>query len=108
MSTSPRVTAPAMAYVPASIRSGTTVWDAPWSASTPSISIVSVPSPEMRAPIARRSRARSTTSGSRAALTRRVAPRASVAASMAFSVPVTVTPWKAISAPDSFAARAST
>ena len=50
------------------MRSGTIAWGAPWSRSTPSITIVSVPSPAIRAPIALSRSARSTTSGSRAAL----------------------------------------
>ena len=66
---------------------------------TPSTAIVAVPSPAIRAPIARRSRARSTTSGSRAAFSSTVVPRARVAASIAFSVPVTVTVSKTILAP---------
>ena len=72
------------------------------------MTIVSVPAPEICAPIAVSSRARSTTSGSRAAFTSRVVPRASVAASMTFSVPVTVTVSKAMSAPVSREAFAST
>ena len=69
---------------------------------------VSVPAPWIFAPIAVSIRARSVTSGSRAAFTRRVVPRARVAASMTFSVPVTVTVSKTISAPVSLFARAST
>ena len=45
----------------------------------------------MRAPIAMRQRARSTTSGSRAAFSSTVSPSASEAAIIRFSVPVTVT-----------------
>ena len=85
-----------------------TACDAPWSFSTPSISMVSDPAPWIRAPIAVRSRARSITSGSRAALTSRVVPRASEAASMTFSVPVTVTVSNTISPPWSRSAFAST
>src|SRR5262249_4416008 len=62
MATSPRVAAAASAYVPASIRSGITAWLAPWSRSTPSISIVSEPAPRIRAPIAVSSITRSATS----------------------------------------------
>ena len=51
----------------------------------------SVPAPAMRAPIALRHAARSTTSGSRAAFSSVVTPSASVAAIIRFSVPVTVT-----------------
>jgi hypothetical protein len=81
---------PAMAKVAASILSGMTVCSAPWSESTPSISIVSVPAPRMRAPMDERRVARSDTSGSRAQFLRTVVPRASEAAMRAFSVPVTV------------------
>ncbi len=63
---------------------------APCSARTPSTVMRSVPAPPMRAPIAVRQRARSTTSGSRAAFSRTVVPSASVAAISRFSVPVTV------------------
>ncbi len=63
--------------------------------------IVPVPAPSICAPIAARRRARSTTSGSLAALRSRVVPEASVAASIAFSVPVTVMVSKATSAPRS-------
>ena len=70
--------------------------------------MISVPAPVIFAPIPVSMRARSTTSGSRAALTSRVVPRASAAASMTFSVPVTVTVSNPISAPVSRAAFAST
>ena len=66
---------------------------------TPSIVIASVPAPAMRAPIATRQRARSTTSGSRAAFSSTVVPSASVAAIIRFSVPVTVTMSNTILAP---------
>ena len=60
---------------------------------------VSVPTPSICAPIASRQCARSLTSGSRAALRRIVMPRARVAAISRFSVPVTVTDGKVMSAP---------
>ena len=72
------------------------------------MTMVSVPAPVIRAPMALSIMARFVTSGSRAALTRRVVPRASIAASMTFSVPVTVTVSNTISAPVSRSAFAST
>ena len=68
----------------------------------------SVPAPSMRAPIETRSRARSPTSGSRAALSSTVVPSASTAAIIRFSVPVTVTMSLVIRAPLRRLARAST
>jgi hypothetical protein len=59
--------------------------------STPSITIVLVPAPEIWPPIALMQLARSTTSGSCAAFSMTVVPQASAAAIMMFSVPVTVT-----------------
>jgi uncharacterized protein with beta-barrel porin domain len=53
--------------------------------------ITSPPAPEMRAPMATRQLARSTTSGSRAAFSITVSPSARQAAIIRFSVPVTVT-----------------
>jgi hypothetical protein len=53
--------------------------------------ILSVPAPEICAPMATRQLARSTTSGSRAAFSMTVSPVASTAAIIRFSVPVTVT-----------------
>ena len=89
--TSPSVATAAAAHVPTSIRSGTAVCSAPCSGpSTPSISIVLVPAPSTRAPIAVRNAARSATSGSRAALSITVVPVASTAASNRFSVAVTL------------------
>ena len=81
------------------MRSGSTAWRAPLSRLTPSISIVSVPAPLMRAPILFRQSARSTISGSRAGLRIVVRPSASTAAIKAVCVPPTVTFGKAISAP---------
>ena len=81
------------------MRSGSTSYSQAPSRSQPSISIVSVPAPAMRAPIAVRKPARSTTSGSRAAFSITVFPRASVAAIIRFSVPVTVTVSSTMRAP---------
>ncbi len=50
--TSPRVTAPAIRSVPATMRSGMISYSTPCSSSTPSMTIVSVPCPEIFAPIA--------------------------------------------------------
>ncbi len=68
MVTSPPVIAPAIRNVPASMRSGIIVCVAPCNSRTPFTINVAVPSPEISAPIARRSSTRSVTSGSRAAL----------------------------------------
>ena len=95
----PRVAAAAKRYVPASIRSEITVWQAPCSASTPLTVITSVPAPSMIPPIAIKQRAKSTTSGSRAAFSKTVIPRARTAAINRFSVPVTVTVSNNIRAP---------
>ena len=84
--TSPPVIAAAIISEPASIRSGITRCSAPCRRSTPSISITWVPAPEIRAPIAVSIRARSCTSGSRAAFSIVVRPRARTAAIMMFSV----------------------
>src|SRR5229473_2736250 len=73
-------------------------WAAP-RPSTPSIWIVGVPAPRTRAPILLSNSAKSRTSGSRAALLIVVRPRASVAAIIKFSVPVTEILSKWISAP---------
>ena len=59
------------------------------------------PAPEMRAPIAFRHSASSTTSGSRAAFWITVVPSASAAAIIRFSVPVTDTMSMKIGAPRS-------
>jgi len=59
---------------------GITTWSAPWSEVTPSIVIVLVPPPPMRAPMAFKSNAKSTISGSCAALSIMVTPSANVAA----------------------------
>ena len=54
--------------------------------------IVGLPAPEICAPIALRKFARSTTSGSHAALSMTVTPSASVAAIITLAVPSTVEP----------------
>ena len=66
------------------------------------------PAPWMRAPIFTSRSARSTISGSQAALRMMVSPSAREAAIMMFSVPVTVTVSKLISAPCRRLALAST
>ncbi len=53
---------------------------------------VGLPAPEICAPIAFRKSARSTTSGSQAALSMTVTPSASAAAIITFAVPSTVEP----------------
>ena len=72
------------------MRSAMTSWMAPCSAWPPSIVIVLVPAPSMWAPIDMRNLARSTISGSRAAFSITVAPRAAVAAMRRFSVAPTL------------------
>ncbi len=71
----------------------------PESRSTPSTVIVEVPAPVTRAPMRARRSATSSTSGSRAAFSITVVPRASVAAKSTFSVPVTVGVGKRIVVP---------
>ncbi len=90
------------------MRSGMIVCSAPPSSATPSMTIVSSPAPEIRAPMALRRLARSTTSGSRAQFSSTVVPRASTAAISTFSVPVTVGMSKRKRVPTSRSARAST
>jgi hypothetical protein len=82
--------AAATANVPASIRSGMIACSIGWSSSTPSIVMIGVPAPEIRAPILLSTSASSSTSGSRAAFSITVRPRASAAAIIRFSHPVTV------------------
>ena len=74
----------------------------------PSISIMLSPAPLILAPIAVSAFARSTTSGSLAAFSRTVTPFARDAAIIRFSVPVTVTVSKYITAPFSLFADAIT
>jgi hypothetical protein len=69
--------------------------------------IVLVPMPSMRAPRAQRKCARSWTWGSLAALRRVVIPSAATAATIAFSVAVTLGSSRKTSAPRSLSARMS-
>ena len=78
--------AQAQAIVPASMRSLMGCQLTACSARTPSMTMVDVPAPQIRAPIAFRNAARSTISGSLAAFSMRVVPLASVAAISRFSV----------------------
>jgi hypothetical protein len=84
--------AAATAQVPATIRSGTVRCEVGDSepGGTPSISIVEVPAPATLAPIWISMSARSTISGSRAALSMTVVPLASTAAMRMFSVAPTL------------------
>ena len=86
------IAAAAMAKVAASIRSAMTSCSAPCNSLTPVMVTVGLPTPESLAPIAVRNFARSTTSGSHAALSIIVTPSASTAAIMALAVPSTVEP----------------
>ncbi len=97
--TEPPVIAAATRYVPVSMRSGRIAWFALESDSTPSTRIVLLPAPEICAPMDVRNRARSRTSGSRAAFSSSVSPSASTAAISRFSVPVTVTVSKTMWVP---------
>ena len=105
---SPPAAPTAQRKLPASIRSAMTLCVAPCRASTPSITMRSVPCPLIRAPILMSSSAKSTTSGSRAAFSKTVWPCASTAAIIKFSVPVTVTMSVRITAPCSRLAFATT
>ena len=98
---SPPVIAPATRNVPASMRSAIIVCSAPCSRSTPCMRMVDVPAPSILAPILISRSARSTTSGSRAALRSTVSPLASTAAIIKSSVPVTVMRSKCTTAPRS-------
>ena len=81
------------------MRSGSTLWRAPPSRVTPSTISREVPMPEMRAPILLRQSATSPISGSCAAFSITVVPRASTAAISAVWVPLTVTLGNLISPP---------
>lgn len=72
--------APATIKVPASMRSPTTQWVTGCSSSTPSMVTTGVPAPTILAPISLSMLARSTISGSRAALSITVVPCARTAA----------------------------
>ena len=87
----PPDTAAAIKNVPVSIRSATTACSQPAKRSTPSTEIVSVPAPEIFAPILLRKSAVSTISGSRAAFSMTVVPFAKVAAIIRDSVAPTLT-----------------
>src|SRR5262245_32681782 len=99
--TRPPVAQIAIAYVPASTRSGITECSTASNPSTPSISIVGVPTPCTRAPISTRNSARSTSSGSRAAFSITVVPRAATAAIRTFSVAPTLGKSRFTTAPRS-------
>src|SRR6266498_2841476 len=96
----PPVTHAAMANVPASMRSGITLWRTGWKSPVPSISMVGVPTPWIRPPISWRNSARSESSGSRAAFSMTVVPRAATAAIMTFSVAPTLGKSSEMIAPD--------
>ena len=81
------------------MRSGSTLWRAPLSRGTPSITIREVPAPVIFAPILLRQSATSAISGSRAAFSITVMPWASDAAMSAVWVPPTVTLGNTISPP---------
>ena len=100
-SSSPPVTATAARYVAAWIRSGTVRWPVGWSVprSTPLITSREVPMPSTSAPILTSMSQRSTTSGSRAALSIVVVPEANTAAVTMFSVAPTLGNENAMSAP---------
>ena len=106
--TSPPVIAAAAIIDPASIRSGITSCSAPCSRSTPSTSITCVPAPLIFAPILTSTRARSCTSGSRAAFSITVRPRAVDAAIKMFSVAPTDGESSQMRPPVSLSAWAST
>lgn len=80
----------ATAQVPATTRSGTVVWSAGCSVSTPCTASVEEPMPSMEAPIASSSRQMSMISGSRAALSMTVVPSAVTEAMRRFSVAPTL------------------
>ena len=87
---SPAARAAATTKVPASMRSPITRCSTGCSSSTPSIVTTGVPAPVILAPISLSMFARSTISGSRAALSMIVVPRARTAAMMRFSVAPTL------------------
>ncbi len=106
--TEPRVMAAAYAQVPPTTRSPTVRWVVGCSASTPSMVMVAVPTPSIRAPIWASNCARSMISGSRAALSMIVVPSASTAAIRMFSVAPTLGKSSPIEAPCSLLARPTT
>ncbi len=90
--TGPPMSAPPAKNVPASMRSPTVVCSQGCSdeSGTPSTSMVEVPAPSTRAPMATSMFARSTISGSRAAFSTSVVPSAATAAMSRFSVAPTL------------------
>ena len=90
MPPSSAMSAPATMKVPASMRSPITRCVTGWSSSTPSICTTGEPAPTILAPISFSMQARSTISGSRAALSMTVVPFARTAAMMRFSVAPTL------------------
>ena len=96
---SPCVIAAAKAQVPATIRSGRVACEVGLSFETPAILIVGDPKPTIFAPIEIKNSPRSTTSGSRAALSIVVTPLAKTAAVIKFSVAPTLGKSRVISAP---------
>ena len=90
MTTSPPAIVAAIMNVPASMRSGITVWETPSSFLTPSIRMILVPAPLMLAPMELRNVTRSTISGSSAAFSMTVRPSAVAAAIRIFSVAPTL------------------
>ncbi len=105
---SPPVIAAANAQVAPTIRSPITRWSVGWSAVTPCTVSVEDPIPSIFAPIWVSIAARSTISGSRAALSITVGPSASTAAMRMFSVAPTLGKSSQIWAPRSTSARATT
>ena len=99
--TVPRVTAAAIAKVSASRRSPRTRCSTPFNEGTPSISRRRSAVRSIRAPMPQSMAIRSSTSGSTAALSITVVPRARVAARIAFSVPMTLTMGNSMCAPAS-------
>ena len=79
----------------------------PLNSSTPSTIILSVPAPEILAPIEFKKFAKSKISGSLATFVRIETPFANDAAIIRFSVPVTVTPSNSMFAPTSLSVLAS-
>ncbi len=90
ISTLPRVIAAATQKVPASILSLIIVYSHPCKFLVPLTTIVSVPAPSISAPIKEMKLARSTTSGSQAALDITVSPSIVAASIITFSVAPTL------------------
>ena len=109
ISTSPPVMAAAARKVAASTRSGTTLWALAVRApgSTPWMTSRADPMPSTLAPMVLRKWQRSAISGSRAAFSSTVVPRACTAAIRMFSVAPTLGNSRVMSAPKRSSARAS-